>query len=64
MKYNVTLFLCFIFVLPLVVYLAWEFWIQCILQEDLNQIEAGLRRQEAGEAPVVAPPAQANGATP
>lgn len=61
MKYNLTLFLCILFVLPLVVYLAWKMWVCCILYPDLNAMEAGLSRQEAGQAPVVAAAPQANG---
>jgi len=55
-KYNVNLFLCILFVIPLVVFISWKVWIWYILQQDLLRIEEGLRRQQAGASVSVGPP--------
>lgn len=53
--FNRTLFLCLLFVSPVVVYVSWKVWVWYILQKDLERMEEGLRMQEEGEAE--APPA-------
>lgn len=55
-NFNLKLFLCFLFVTPAVVFIAWKMWVSFILEEDLRRIEQGMRRQEAGQNPVVAQP--------
>lgn len=54
-RFNVTLFLCFLFVTPVVVFIAWKMWVWHILEKDLVRIEQGLRRQEAGVPVAVGP---------
>ncbi|KAK5949891.1 hypothetical protein OHC33_009076 [Knufia fluminis] len=55
-RFNVTLFLCVFFIIPVVVFLAWKFWVWYILQGDLERIEEGLRRQQAEIPAAVGPP--------
>jgi len=54
-KFNVTLFLCVLFVIPLVVFISWKFWVWYILRHDLDRIEEGMRRQQAGIPAAVGP---------
>ena len=53
-RFNITLFLCFLFVTPVLVFVVWRFWIWFIISGDLQLIEEGLGRSE----PVVNPAAE------